>query len=29
MEAKEVGSTQVLKDLASKIDLPGLAALVK
>jgi hypothetical protein len=29
MEAKEVGSTKVLKDLANKIDLPGLAAAVK
>jgi len=29
MEAKLVGSTKVLKDLANKIDLPGLAAAVK
>jgi len=29
MEAKEVGSIKVLKDLANKIDLPGLAAAVK
>lgn len=29
MEAKEVGSAKVLKDLANKIDLPGLAVAVK